>query len=239
MGSGSRDLGIPGARLSFRSSYRSQHSSHRSVEFLHRLLAALSPVTWERAHSFSKCEALSGGAPQANAHLYPGGLLDINVLFDEVYPPLFRYCHRLTADTDVAEDVAQETFVRLLERRPGDSGDGLRPWMYRVATNLIRDRARQEANRSRILAGAPPRDPTPSPEGMVERKEQIREVREVLNRLSFRDREILILRQEGLSYKEIAQILDVAPTSIGTLLARSLKRFATAYRKEKEGNGTP
>ncbi|MGM0669421.1 MAG: sigma-70 family RNA polymerase sigma factor [Gemmatimonadota bacterium] len=164
--------------------------------------------------------------------------MDINALFDEVYPSLFRYCHRLTADTDAAEDVAQETFVRLLERRPDGVGDGLRPWMYRVATNLIRDRARQEANRGRILAGVPPRDPTPSPEGMLERSEEIRKVREVLNRLSLRDREMLILRQEGLSYKEIAQVLDVAPTSVGTLLARSLKRFATAYSKEKKGNGT-
>lgn len=171
--------------------------------------------------------------------LSPGGRLDINTLFDEVYPSLFRYCHRLTADTDLAEDVAQETFVRLLARKPEDKGDGLRPWMFRVATNLIRDRARQDANRSRILAGMPPRDPYSSPEGVMERKELIREVRKALDRLSPRDREILILRQEGFSYREIAQVLDVAPSSVGTLLARALNRFADVYRKEKEGYGTP
>jgi len=169
--------------------------------------------------------------------------LDIDALFHEVYPSLFRYCHRLTADTDVAEDVVQEAFVRFLDRKPVDSRGSLRSWLFRVATNLIRDRARQEANRSRILAGVPPRGPVPGPEGVVERQEEIRAVRMALDRLSPRDREMLILRQEGFSYKEIAQVMEVSASSVGTLLARSLKRFAQAYdgiagEKEKEGHGT-
>jgi RNA polymerase sigma-70 factor (ECF subfamily) len=168
-----------------------------------------------------------------------GDPLDIEALFDEVYPPLFRYCHRLTADPDVAEDVAQETFTRLLTRRPAYPADGLRSWMFRVATNLIRDRARLETNRARILAGIPRQAQAPSPEGRVEQEEVIRTVRETLDTLSPRDREILLLRQEGLRYREIARILDVAPTSVGTLLARALKRFADAYKKENDGNGTP
>lgn len=165
--------------------------------------------------------------------------MDINVLFDEVYPPLFRYCHRLTADTDLAEDVVQETFVRLLGRTGGAEGDHLRPWMFRVATNLIRDRARQDANRSRLLAAVPRREPVPGPDGMVEKQELILEVREALDRVSSRDREILMLRQEGFSYKEIAKVLEVAPSSVGTLLARALNRFASEFRKEKNGDDTP
>jgi len=49
----------------------------------------------------------------------------------------------------------------------------------------------------------------------------------------------LLLRQEGFSYKEIAQVVNVAPTSVGTLLARALERFASVYTKENLGNGTP
>lgn len=169
--------------------------------------------------------------------------MDIDTLFNEVYPSLFRYCHRLTADTDAAEDVVQETFVRFLDRQPVDGKGSLRSWLFRVATNLVRDRARQEANRSRILAGMPPRGPVPGPEGVVERQEEIRAVREALDRLSPRDREMLILRQEGFSYREIAQVMEVSTSSVGTLLARSLKRFVREYdgearEKEKEGNGT-
>ncbi len=139
---------------------------------------------------------------------------------------------------DLAEDVAQEAFVRLLNRRPRKETDTLRPWLFRVATNLIRDRARQDANRGRILAGIPPPDPVPGPEGAMEKGELVRGVRAALDRVPPRDKELLILRQEGFSYKEIAEVMDVAPTSVGTLLSRSLRRFAHEYRKEKEGHGT-
>lgn len=129
--------------------------------------------------------------------------------------------------------------MRLLDRGPRGPVHGLRIWLFRVATNLIRDAARQKGNRGRILAGAPPPDPAPSPEEAVERKERIREVRAALEQLSPRDREVLLLRQEGFSYKEIAQVVRVAPTSVGTLLARALDRFSSAYEKEKKGDGTP
>jgi RNA polymerase sigma-70 factor (ECF subfamily) len=165
--------------------------------------------------------------------------VDIRALFDEVYPPLFRYCNRLTGDPDAAEDMAQEAFVRLLDRGPRGSAHGLRVWMFRVATNLIRDSARQSSNRRRILAGSPPPDPAPSPEGEVEREDGIRRVRAALERLAPRDREVLLLRQEGFSYKEIAQVVNVAPTSVGTLLARALDRFVSVYEEENVGNGTP
>ncbi len=164
--------------------------------------------------------------------------VDINALFDEVYEPLYRYCHRLTGDPDAADDLAQEAFVRLLDRGPRGPNRGLRVWMFRVATNLIRDAARQGQNRRRILAGTPQPDPVPSAEREMERSEEIREVRAALDQLAPRDREVLLLRQEGFSYREIAQVVNVAPTSVGTLLARSLKRFASVYTKEKQGNGT-
>ena len=90
----------------------------------------------------------------------------------------------------------------------------------------------------RPVTRTPPPDPVPSAEKEVERNEEIREVREALDQLAPRDREVLLLRQEGLSYKEIAQVVNVSPTSVGTLLARSLKRFASVYTKEKQGNGT-
>ena len=164
--------------------------------------------------------------------------MDINGLFEEVYPPLFRYCNRLTGDPDAAEDLAQEAFVRLLDRGPRGPARGLRVWIFRVATNLVRDSARQSSTRRRILAGSPPPDPVAGPETDMERVETIREVRAALEQISPRDREVLLLRQEGFSYKEIAQVVKVSPTSVGTVLARALKRFAAVYTKENEANGT-
>lgn len=52
--------------------------------------------------------------------------VDFDALYDEVFSPLFRYCHRLTGDPDVAEDVAQEAFVRLLDRQVAGEQAALR-----------------------------------------------------------------------------------------------------------------
>jgi RNA polymerase sigma-70 factor, ECF subfamily len=62
--------------------------------------------------------------------------MDVDVLFQQLYPALYRYLHRLTGDPDVAEDVAQESFVRLL-RQPLPEEEA-RPWLFTVATNLLR-----------------------------------------------------------------------------------------------------
>lgn len=160
--------------------------------------------------------------------------IDYNALYQRVHPSLFRYLDRLVGDTDAAEDVAQEAFVRLLNR--SDLGEeAARLWLFTVATNLVRDRGRATARRQRLLSAVPI---TPSreslPDEALERKERIQAVREALEQLSERDRQMLLMREEGFKYSEIARAVDVAPGSVGTLVARALKRFVEVYRPDKD-----
>lgn len=164
--------------------------------------------------------------------------MDFEALFDAVYPSLFRYCNRLTGDQDQAEDLAQEAFFRLLDRGAEGSESGLRSWLFMVATNLVRDRARTRETRRRILSGFPPPENAPGPDQNLARAEEIERVRRALEALSQRDREMLLLRQEGFSYKEIAEVAGVSHRSVGTILARALRRFAAELSKEDGGNGT-
>lgn len=155
--------------------------------------------------------------------------MDFNGTFKRLYPSLFRYLHRLTGDADAAEDVAQESFVRLL--RQNLTEDEVRPWLFTVAMNLVRDRARKTDRRQRLLSGAPQLvKPGPLPDEDLERAERIAAVRSVLERLPERDRQLLLMREEGFKYEEIAQVVGVAPASVGTLIARALRRFVDAYR---------
>ena len=62
-----------------------------------------------------------------------------STLYRTLQPPLVRYLGRLTGDADAAEDVAQEAFMRLLQR-PELTDDAARLWLFTVATNLVRDR---------------------------------------------------------------------------------------------------
>ena len=155
--------------------------------------------------------------------------MDFDQLFDDAYPPLVRYCQRLTGDRDLAEDVAQEAMVRLFANEVEGPPPALRAWLVKTATHLVRDRYRVDENRRRLLQENPV---TPAalegPERSFERKADQERAREALERLPERDREILVLRYEGFSYKEIAEMVNVAATSVGTLLARAERRFVEA-----------
>lgn len=154
--------------------------------------------------------------------------MDVDALFERLYPSLFRYLHRLTGDADVAEDIAQEAFVRLL-RQPLPEEE-VRPWLFTVAVNLVRDGARKNERRHRLLGIAPEMGSRPPPpDERVERSEQIEAVRSVLERMPERDRQLLLMREEGFRYEEIAAAVGVAPASVGTLIARALRRFAALY----------
>lgn len=150
-----------------------------------------------------------------------------DALFERLYPPLFRYLHRLTGDADAADDVAQESFVRLYrEDLPADEA---RPWIFRVATNLVRDGARKRKRHRRLRDRIPSRPAPPRPDETVEREERVAAVRAALDRLKPRDRRMLLMREEGFSYREIAEAVGVAPGSVGTLLSRALDRFRDAW----------
>ncbi len=163
--------------------------------------------------------------------------MDFDTVFGEVYPGLFRYCHRLTGDSDVADDVAQEAFVRFYEREIQGTEEGIRAWLFRTAIHLVRDRHRLRENRKRLLEANPVLPGgEEAPDLRVERSEDVARVRTALESLKDRDREMLLLRYEGFSYREIAETMDTAATSVGTLLARAERRFTEVYHPSGEQN---
>ncbi len=159
--------------------------------------------------------------------------MDVDELFQEVYPRLHRYCLRMASDADAAEDAAQEAFVRLLDRKVEGDPAGIRAWLFKVATHLLRDRARVRDNRERLLTENPviPNGPPP-PDESLERTEAVARVRRVLAELDDRERVLLLLREEGFSYKELAEAVGVQPSSVGTLLVRARQRFAKRMNGE-------
>ncbi len=129
-----------------------------------------------------------------------------------------------------AEDVAQETFVALGAQRLDPRVEpALRAWLLRTAINrglnVQRGRSRRLAREASVgptLAGAP----APAPDHLHQRQR----VRAALLALEPRARTLLVLRATGLRYAELAETIGVAPSSIGTLLARAQQAFYDAYR---------
>ena len=156
-------------------------------------------------------------------------------LFLEHWARVYRLLYRLVGDPAEAEDLALETFVRLHKRfPPHDREFNLGGWLNRVATNLglqsIRSWKRRE--RYEMTAGkyALEEAPEAQPAQILAQAEERRLVRLALSQMNERPSQLLVMRHSGLSYKEIAEALELAPTSIGPLLVRAEKEFAKQYR---------
>ena len=168
--------------------------------------------------------------------------MNIRALFERHYPSLVWFLHGRLGDRDLAEDLAQEAFVRLIDKPPRAPDS----WLYVVAGNLARDAQRGELRRSRHLAvvraeggGAGDAvDPAPSAEAAMCRAEESELVRETLALLPERDAALLVMRADDVSYREIAAAIGVSPTSVGPLLARAQQRFIRALGARADDRGS-
>ena len=153
--------------------------------------------------------------------------------YDRVYGLLFR----LVGNRVEAEDLTQEVFLKLY-RRPlrGSREHNVAAWLYQVATNMgynhIRGRRRFWQRNVVLVPEANSRQDDPA-ERAAERETRAA-VRAALARLPERQVQLLLLRQMGLSYAELAEACEVAPGSVGTLLARAAEAFRKAYGTEKK-----
>lgn len=136
------------------------------------------------------------------------------------YGPVVNVVYRLCGDIGLAEDMAQETFLRawmkLATYRPEFR---LRNWLYRIAMNASVDalrRRREETVDEQILDELPGQ--AASPETVLMEKEQAALVQQALKSLPEVSRSVLVLREYGdLTYQEIAQVLNIP---IGTVMSR-------------------
>ncbi|HEX4684034.1 MAG TPA: RNA polymerase sigma factor [Gemmatimonadaceae bacterium] len=137
--------------------------------------------------------------------------------------PVLAFSTRLLHDGEAADDVAQETFLRLWVNRAGIQPEQLRAYIFRVARNLVIDETRRRSLRARAIdtAGLPP--DTQRPDQVAERGEQHDAIQHAIDALPPRRREAFILAYlHELSYKEAAVVLDVSPATVKNHVAMAL-----------------
>jgi RNA polymerase sigma-70 factor (ECF subfamily) len=162
-------------------------------------------------------------------------------LFERHYAGVFSVVVRIVGAPEEAEEVTQDTFLKLYRRPLADNDDAnVRGWLYRVATNAAFNSVRSRRRRLgwlKRLAGRVERHLDDDPLDQVTRRDEAEIVRDHLARLPERQRAALVLRSSGMSYAEVASAIGVSPNSVGTILSRAERAFRKSYESTNGRNG--
>lgn len=215
-------------------------SSMRNAFHLWRVSMAEGEVSAEMDHVMT----WTGRTVEASAWAEIGGVVDegdlvaqaragdpsaFEQLYERYHMPILNYLHRMVGDRTVAEDLAQDAFVKAYRALPDTRPDlAFKAWLYRIATNT----AISHARRKKIVQWipfAPSQDHATdeSVEGSVTRRY---DVEKTLAKLPEHYVAVLLLRHyQGLSVAETAAALDITETACKLRLFRARKAFAAAY----------
>jgi RNA polymerase sigma-70 factor, ECF subfamily len=159
-------------------------------------------------------------------------------LFDELRAPVCRYVISLGLSPHDADEVAQETFLRLhrhLAERGARDADNLRGWIFRVAQNLAHDQRRRAVPRATdnlddSTEARQAVDTQAGPEQQLLQDERLARVHAAMRLLPPRQQQCLRLRAEGLRYREIAEVLGVGISTVAESIHQALGRLGKAVQ---------
>jgi RNA polymerase sigma-70 factor, ECF subfamily len=146
---------------------------------------------------------------------------------------VWRFLRHLLGDAALAEDVTQETFLRLYQRLPGFAGRSkFSTWVFRIARNAGVDALRAARRHDRLLAALPPPPPGPPPEARVEAMAAVASLTPRLREA------LLVVEVLGFTYREAAEVLAVPEGTVKSRVFHARVRLL-AWRDggSEEGSG--
>ncbi len=153
-------------------------------------------------------------------------------LYGEYHAPIYNLCARVLGDREEAKDVTQEVFIKAFDRLPEADAEsfGLRPWLYRVATNACFNQLRSR----RKLDGGGDAGLEHAASGVdeFERAQTVALVEQSLGEMNARYRTALVLKDlQGLPPEEIAEVMEVSRPTADVLVHRARASFKTVFAK--------
>ncbi len=182
------------------------------------------------------------GADEALVAAFKGGdVRAFDALCARYGQPIFGYIYRSVGDPALAEELAQDVFLKaFLHLRRTATDTTFQPWIYRIATTTCIDAHRAAARRpvpvhdEEALALTDDRE-AGDPEQRLMQRERRRAVHRTLDALPAHYRQALILRQlQGLSYADIGEALGISVEAVTSLIHRARQAFRAAYSQQQE-----
>lgn len=159
-----------------------------------------------------------------------GDVDKLGVLFERHHARVHALCYRLTRRADAADDLAQETFLRVLRYRDGFRGDSaFTTWLYRVAYNVCHEHWRQDRRDESMHHARDEPELQLHAEPVSERHAVLEQA---MARLDPEQRAVLVLtRYHDLKYDDVARVLDCTPAAARVRAHRALNDLREIYRE--------
>jgi len=144
-------------------------------------------------------------------------------LFNQLFRPVRNFVYYKTGDTDVADDIAQETFSRIWEKKETVRLETAKQLVYTIAGNLCKNRFEHERVVLEFASNYKPVADENSPEFKMEMNEFNERLKKAINGLNEKNRVVFLMnRIDGLTYNEIAQNLELSVKAIEKRMKNAL-----------------
>lgn len=146
-------------------------------------------------------------------------------LYATMRTPLLNYAYQIAGSSGDAEDLVQIAFLKLYDQLCSRSNiENARSWLYRVVHNAAIDQLRHDGKQDSLVAEwlLEGDAATASVEDLLISRQHVAHFLSLLNE---RERHCLMLRADGLSYKEIAEVLSISVKAVSVYLVRGLKKI--------------
>jgi RNA polymerase sigma-70 factor (ECF subfamily) len=179
----------------------------------------------ERSSGFPDDSAIIRGLRSEDSRSLQG-------LLDVYWVPLVGFAQRILAGRGAPEDAVQDAFVRLWAKRDSLREDGsVRALLYAIVRNVCLDELRRNAREDRAAEAAPQPASPRTPYEDVHGAEMQRVAAAAVSRLPERRREVFrLVREEGLSYQEVAEVMGLAPQTVANHMSLAMADLRTSLR---------
>ena len=161
-----------------------------------------------------------------------GDLQQSSLLFERYHKPIFNFIARMTMDRELAEDLTQNVFIRMIQYSSSyHEGHKFKSWIYQIARNVFIDHFRSQKNKRPVMMDVEKvRDTLPDTQEEVIQLEREKLLQRSMDMLTEEQRELLVLtRFQRMKYEEVALIMNTTVANIKVKVHRAILKLKDHY----------